>query len=137
MFKKILSAIFRQHNIGNWWGAFKNVAAGASMYVTFINLCLLIPTAYATWFAPWMFEKGVNLPFIIFLGVILLAIAIVFAFEYKVSIPSAYSFWNEQWWKHSNPIRNKMADMDKRLEKIEKALESIAKRQKDVTEHEA
>lgn len=130
MIRRFRELIFRQHNIGNWWGAFKNVAAGATMYITIINLLLLTVTAYGTTIAPWMQGKGLNIPFVAFLGIMFLGVMLVFAFEYKVSMPSLFSFWNDQWWKHDNPIRRRMDKMDKRLKKIEdveKRLEAIEK----------
>lgn len=97
------------------------------MYITILNLVLLTVTAYGTTIAPWLQGKGLHLPFVLFLGVIFLGVVFVFAFEYKVSMPSIFSFWNDQWWKFDNPIRVKMEKLDKRLKKIEKALERIEK----------
>jgi len=121
-----LKRLMQQHTIGGkWLGGFKNVASGATMYITFINLVLLAVTAYATTVAPWMQGRGLNIPFVVFLGVILGIILVVFAFEYKVSVPSNFIFWNDQWWRHSNPIRRKMEMLEARLKKIEAILERI------------
>ena len=130
MFRKILSIATRQYNIGNWWGGFKNVASSATIYITALNLILLAVTAYGTTIAPWMWRKGISMPFVVFLGIILLGILLVFAFEYKLSIPSIYSFWNEQWWRHDNPMRRKIEDMDKRMKKMEKILKTLARIEK-------
>ena len=59
-------------------------------------------------------------------------------FEYKVSTPSIYSFSNEQLWKHDNPMRNKLNNIEKRMssrfdiqdermDKLERMLEKIAR----------
>ena len=98
------------------------MASGATMYVTFINLLLLAVTAYGTTVAPWMQGKGLNIPFVIFFAFILLIVLVVLGFEYKVAVPSNFIFWNDQWWRHDNPIRRKMNNMEKRLnEKIDKS----------------
>jgi len=123
--KGLKEFLFRQYDIGNWWGAFKNVAAGSSMYVTIINLVLLAVTAYGTTIAPWLQGKGLNVTFAAFFGILLVIVLVIFAFEYKASIPSQFSFWNDQWWRHNNPIKKKMDKMDKRLVAIEKELKRI------------
>ena len=137
MIKKIVNLILKQNSVGGkWLGGFKQVASGATMYVTFINLALLAVTAYGTTVAPWMQGKGLNIPFAVFFGIIFLVILIVLGFEYKVAVPSNFIFWNDQWWRHDNPIRNKMNNLekrlntkidksDKRLERIEEALKRI------------
>ena len=128
--RKLIALLFRQYGIGNWWGAFKNVAAGSSMYVTIINLVLIAVTAYGTTIAPWLQGQGLNIPFITFFGVLFMIVLIIFAFEYKLSIPSQFSFWNDQWWRHNNPIKRKMDKMDKKL----KAIGKMDKRLKGIEE---
>ena len=123
--KRIVERVMHQYHVGAGWGAFKNVAGGTTMYVTFINLCLLIPTAYATWFGPLMLSKGVTLPFVVFLGVIVLGIAVMFAFEYKVSIPSMFHFANAQWWEHENPMRKEVDIMEAQLTGLKKDMDEL------------
>ena len=117
-----VASILRQHNIGIWWGGFKNVAANVMAYVTFLNLIFVAPVAYTMVVDPWLEERGLSLPFFSFMGILFLGLALIFVLEFKVSIPSIYHFWNEQWWQHKNPMRKEMASQKKRLKGMEKDL---------------
>lgn len=128
MFAKIKTFILRQYSIGNWWGAFRNISTNVMSYVIFLNFILVAPIGYSMAVAPWLEARGVPMPLIVFMGIIMLGILLIFVLEYKLSIPSQYSFWNDQWWRHNNPIKDKMDKMDKRLKAMEKTLERIEKR---------
>jgi len=123
--RRIISLLLHQHNVGAWWGGFKNVAGGAGIYITIINLMLITVTAYATTIAPWTQSKGLNISFIAFLGVILVVILLILAFEYKVSIPSTFQFTNIQWWQHKNPMRKEMVSLRKQLKGLKKDIDDL------------
>jgi len=123
--RKLASNIFRQHNVGVWWGGFKNVATSVMAYVTFLNLIFVAPVAYAMVVDPWLTEQGVTLPFSVFMGLLFLGIVLIFVLEFKVSIPSTYYFWNEQWWRHKNPMRKEMGNLKKQVKEIRKDLSEL------------
>lgn len=111
---KIISFIFKQYGIGQWWGAAKSTFANAAMYMSVFNTAMIVPMAYVTWIAPWLQPQGIAIPFWVFGGVILVGAVAVMVLEYKVSTPSGFSFWNEQFWKHDNPIRAELTNIEER-----------------------
>lgn len=129
--RKFLSSLLKQHDIGQGYGGFINTVSSTAMFVTFFNTLLLVPMAYVTWVKPWTEGKGIYLAFTSFVGLIALSGFIVLLIQYKLLTPSTFFFWNRQFWKHNNPIRQKLNEiekkMDKRLKSIEEALERIEK----------
>lgn len=131
MIKKLVNLIFKQYDIGQWWGGFRNTVSNATMYITLFNTALLVPMAYVTWFQPWTEDVGIQISFTLFLLVIFLAGVTLLLFEYKVFTPSTFSFWTGQFWKHNNPMKKKLDKMDKetkeRFTKIEAQLAELLK----------
>jgi len=131
MFKKLLSLIFRQYDIGQWWGGFRHTVSNATMYITMFNTALLVPMAYVTWFQPWTEDIGIQIPFTLFLLIIFIGGVLLLLFEYKVFTPSTFNFWTDQWWKHNNPMKRKIdkfeKDTNKRLNEIERKLDEVLK----------
>ena len=125
--KRLKELLLRQHDIGRWWGGFRTVASNTSMYITLFNMALLVPMAYVTWVAPWFLEREIVFPFGIFIGVIFFGGMSILLIEYKLLTPSGFSFWNDQWWRHNNPIKKKMNKMDRRLKAIEEAIRRLDK----------
>lgn len=124
---KIIGFIFRQHNIGNWWGAFAQSIGQVSIFLTLFNTLLLIPTAYVTWFAPWTQNMGLQIPITLFILVIFLCGVVVLLAAYKILTPSSFSFWNDQFWRHDNLLRQKLNDIETRQKEIKGILEKLEK----------
>ena len=133
---KIIKFIFIQYDIGAWWGAFKSTWNNAAAYMSIFNTAMIVPMAYVTWVAPLLQPMGIAIPFWIFGMVLLVGVVVVLLLEYKLSIPSSQSFANKQFWKHDNPIRaemnnierrtmKKLGEQDERLRRIEEILTRI------------
>ena len=63
---KIISFIFKQYDIGQWWGAAKSTFGNAAVYMSVFNTAMIVPMAYVTWIAPWLQPQGIAIPFWIF-----------------------------------------------------------------------
>jgi hypothetical protein len=63
---------------------------------------------------------GFEFPFWLFAIVILVGAVCVLLMEYKLFTPSGFQFWSEQFWKHDNPMRKKIEEMDAKLEELVK-----------------
>ncbi len=124
---KIGNFIFRQHNIGNWWGAFAQSIGQVSIFITLLNTLLLIPTAYLTWFAPWTQDMGLQIPIMLFILVIFLCGIFVLLAAYKILTPSSFSFWNDQFWRHENHLRHKLDNIETRQKEIKGILKKLEK----------
>ena len=132
--KKILGFIFRQYNIGQWWGGFLQIFSNIAVFLSLFNTTLLVPIAYVTWFTPWVSNLGLIVPFTVFVSVIFIIGIVLLVVGYKVLVPSSFVFANAQAWKHANPIRTKLNKMEKnqdnqnkRLKVIEKILREVEK----------
>ena len=44
-----------------------------------------------------------------------------------VAAPSSFAFHNQQLWKHDNPMRYKLEDMEKKQDDLSKQLANIEK----------
>jgi hypothetical protein len=123
--KNLIDQILKQYDLGPWWGALKSTIGSASLYLTIFNTAMIAPMAYVTWASPWLLQMGIAMPFWMFGVVILIGIFVVLLFEYKLSTPSNFIFWNAQFWKHDNPIKAKMEEHDKRFDEQGKRLKKI------------
>ena len=121
--KTLIESIFKQYDIGPWWGALKSTIGSASLYLTIFNTAMIAPMAYVTWASPWLLQMGIAVPFWVFGVAILIGILIVLLYEYKLSTPSNFIFWNAQFWKHDNPIKAKMEEHDKRFDEQDEKIE--------------
>ncbi len=120
---KIREKIFKQYNIGIWWGALRNTVSNASMYLSLFNTAMLIPMAYVSWFQPWSADLGWNISFWAFiLGIIILGI-IVLLVEYKLFTPSNFEFWADQFWRHGdNPVSKRIDDLEVEIKELKSML---------------
>lgn len=103
----------KQVNVGPWWGRFLQSISQLSLVVGLLNLFLLLMTMTTSeGFRYFMTAHGLNIPMEwIFVAVaVLLVIALLLA--YKYSMASSFEVWNEQWWNHRNPLKD-------RIERIE------------------
>lgn len=123
--------IFGQRNIGKQWGIFAQVASQLAIFVSMINLLLIAATAYNTTLSGWFIEKGIDIGFWHFVFIIVGLLGVAFILLYKFALPSFFEFWNDQFYRHDNPLvrdveeikkmlANNLLDIEKRVEKLEK-----------------
>lgn len=115
--------LLKQRRIGTFFGMGKIVLGQASPYVNWLNLALVGVMSFYTTINPLFASWGIQLPFWIFLVVLIVFIVIVLAGEYSLMLPSYFSAANVQTWNAENPQRELLEQMDKRLDRIEKLLE--------------
>jgi len=108
--------MFKQKNIGQHWGIVANVAAQLSILVAMLNLLLLVATAYNTTLRVWFERYSIPLNFLTFMGLIALLLFIAAVLIYKFALPSYFSAINDQVYKHDNPIRSDIAQIQKTLD---------------------
>ncbi len=109
-----------------WWGRLKYMLQQLTFYTTMMMLAFTAISAYTTGIQPFLSQHGINLSFMTFAIAIVVILIIAVFLEYKLTLPGFHSVWNEQWWRHDNPMRvilermeKKQLEQDKRLEKIE------------------
>ena len=112
-----------QKNIGRHWGGIKQVAQQLSFYVQILNLALIGVVAYHTTITDWCSRLGISITLWKFGCAIVFLLCLAAVLEYKFTIPSFYSFWNQQWWEHDNPMRKEMEALRKEVRSLKKAME--------------
>jgi succinate dehydrogenase hydrophobic anchor subunit len=130
--KRLIRFALKQYDVGPWMGAFKNTWSNAAVYLSLFNTAMIVPMAYVTWLSPWLLGIGISVSFGVMLVSLLLGLVVLLLLQYKIFTPSDFSFWSEQWWKHDNPVKDKLEDHDKRfdeqddrMKRVEKMLEKL------------
>jgi len=120
--RKVLRKVFSQNQnvVSSHWGAFKQSASQIGIYVTMINTVMLAVTLYST---GWLQENIANVRFIPFMAIVFGLIGALLLFAWKMDMPSFFSSWSDQFWRHNNPMRKyldeKFDAIDDRLKKLE------------------
>lgn len=120
--------LFKQTNVGKWWGAFRNLGSYISFYLFIINTIVLLINTYILGNT---FVYGLPIPM---WTIILITIAVFFVlllsamlFEHKYTIPSFMTYWNSNWWNHGNPLPGKIEAMQKHNDDRFDAIERMIK----------
>jgi len=102
--------------------------------IGFMNLvALLFLLSTGAEFQYWMQVHGLPLPAWFPFAGAAVAIAVALLLTHKVGVPSAFAFWNQQWWLHNNFLRKYLEEreekLDNRLSSIEEQLKRINARE--------
>lgn len=117
MFNWILNHIPSQRNTGQHIGALKELFGRTSFYITVINFFLLIVTAYYT-----TIRNFIPVSFISFMAFAVFLVCVAMVVEYVIILPSSMAFQNLQAYKHTNPLKDDVKLILKRLDEIEKKI---------------
>lgn len=117
-----MKQIMRQITTVKWWGKFKYLLQHITFYATIIILINTSIAAYTTGVDPWLRQHNIQIPYLAFLIGIIVILLLALIFEYKLTLPGFHSVWNEQWWRHDNPMRQELEAMRKELKAIKKEL---------------
>jgi len=117
------NGIFKQKNIGTWWGAFRNLGSYVSFYLFVVNTIVLLINTYIL---GNMAVYGLPIPMwlIIVITVVVFFVLLVIAmlFEHKYTLPSFMTYWNSQWWSHGNKLPGELSSIQRQLDRIEDIL---------------
>jgi len=116
---RVKSKVYRQYNLGPWLGGLKDLLIRVLPYISMVNFVLIGVTAYHTTLGPF-FE--VHLPWMsiwAFMGGILFMVILLMVIEYKVILPSYFTFFNKQQYEHKNPIRGDLEEIKKEIKRLE------------------
>ena len=114
--------LFKQSKmVSKWWGAFRNLGTYVMFYLTVINFVLLLMSWYVL-ISPSLNQRGIVLPFSVFIILALIGFIVVMVLEHKFTLPSYFQYWNTQWWSHGNPLPEQLKEMREQLDRIEKEL---------------
>jgi len=108
--------IFKQRNVGWHWGILAQTFSQVSIFVAALNLLLLTVTAYNTTLVEWFLVYGIPLNFWSFMSIIAFMLLITSILVYKFALPSLFSFTNEQAYRHDNPIRKDIKQLQETLD---------------------
>ncbi len=97
--------IFKQHYIGKQWGTFAQSVSQGAIFITLLNLFLLSATAYNTTLRPWFELKNIDIPYWLFLAVMLILILFGYILLWKFAVPSFYKVFTEQFYREDSLLR--------------------------------
>lgn len=106
-----------------WLGRLKFLGTHISTYATAMILAFTATSTYSTSIHPWLLDMGIDFPFIIYVGIVVVFIAILFIFDYKAVMPGFFSLWNKQWYEHDNKMVDDIKELKEQLDRIERLLE--------------
>lgn len=118
MSERIIKYIPTQKDTGQYIGALKELFGRTSFYITVINFFLLIVTAYYT-----TIRNFIPISFLSFMAIAVLIVCIAMVIEYIVILPSSVAFQNHQAYKHTNPLKDDVKLILKRLDEIENKMD--------------
>ena len=123
-----LRGIFKQKYIGKQWGTIVQVSAQGAIFITLINLLLLSVTAFNTTLSPWFKLKGIDLPFWMFMACIIVFLGFLAILLYKFALPSFFSVFNDQFYRHGNLLKRDIELLQADNKKILKKLGEMEKK---------
>jgi len=87
---------------------------------------MLAMTLYST---GWIQENVFPIRFIGFVAILLGIIALLLLWAWKADMPSYFSSWNQQFWRHDNPVRKEIkknhAELLEEIRKVNDRLDTI------------
>lgn len=110
--------ILKQRNFPPFLGMAKLVIGQVTPYIGWVNLALVGVMSFYTTFNPLFLGIGMNVSIWVFIAVIVLIMAILTVFEWVFMFPSFYAANNRQWWEHDNPMRDKMEELEAKIDKL-------------------
>ncbi len=108
--------MLKQHDMGPWLGRTKDVYGRSLAYMSITNAFLLVFNAYNTMTLREEYtgiDEWLSLP--LFFGVVLLGLGFTMILVWKFELASTFRYANEQSYKHHNPIKEHLEDMEARL----------------------
>jgi hypothetical protein len=118
--------LIKQLNIGSWIGALKTVFGQVGQYISFVTMGLAAIAAYPV-ISSWLVSVGLSFPLLGYVLIMVGIILLICILEYIFGQPSTFSYWNEQWWEHDNPMRKEMDDLNEYIKIIEKKIDNLGR----------
>ena len=104
--------MLKQYRAGTFWGMLKLILSNIAPYTSWVMLALVAVTSYYTTINPLFGQWGLDLPFWLFLLILVGFIASVMILEYVFMMPSYLGAFNTQQWYTKNPQREILERME-------------------------
>lgn len=131
----LIGRLLRQSDVGNTWGYMVQTASQAAIVVTVVNFFMLAGTFFVTAVSPFLTERGVDMPFWLFLVILIAPLAVVGVLLFKFAVPSFFSAFNDQFYRHNNLLRQDIEQLKSANEEIKKLLGELLKQNEDSNCH--
>jgi hypothetical protein len=115
--KKVLVSLAKQRNTGPLLGAVKDLASRVMIYLSLLNFVQISATFFTVTLKPNFLQHAPWLNFWIYFGALLLFTTLIMLFEYKLVMPSTFTFINKQEYTHENLIRQDLLEIKTLLAK--------------------
>jgi hypothetical protein len=108
-----ISKSVKQYNIGKGWGYMMQIIQQEAVVIQGIILISSLITASSV-----LQIRGYEIPLWVFLALAGTLIILGGIGIFIMGMPSYFSAFNDQFWKHNNPMREKMELMESNQKKI-------------------
>jgi hypothetical protein len=107
-----------QKSTGSFLGGIMEAYQRSSVVVNAVQFLAVIVMLFTTSAEPFLAKYLPWVTFPIYMMVAVVGIGCLMVVAYILAIPSAYSFFNNQVWKHNNPQKRKLERIDRRQQLI-------------------
>ncbi len=108
----------RQHYTGSAIGGFLDTYQRSVGILSIIQYIAMIIVLYTTSARDFLVIHFPWINFTVYMVIAFMLGAVVMLGAYKIAGPSMYGWWNQQIWKHDNPMRIKLEHMERNQKKI-------------------
>ncbi len=109
---------FRQHYTGHGIGGLLDTYQRTAGILNIVQYIALIIVLYTTSLQPFLAEHLPWMTFNVYMIIAFVAIAVIMIIAYTLVAPSHYAFWNQQIWKHDNPLRTELEEIKRNQKRI-------------------
>lgn len=102
------------HNIGGFLDTYQRTA-GIMNIVQYVSMIIIL---YTTSAQPWFATHFPWITFPVYMTVTFATIVAIMVIAYIIIAPSHYAFWNQQIWKHDNPLRTNVERIEENQKRI-------------------
>ena len=112
-----MKKLLKQRKMGNAWGFFMQIVQQEAIPIQTVILVLSLITT-----ASVLQIRGYEVPIWLLAVVIGVVLIIGGLLIFTVGMPSYFSAFNDQFWKHNNPLRRKIESIEENQKRIMKHL---------------
>jgi len=103
--------------VGKHWGSIKLGVGQVGIYFTALNLVMISVTLWTT---GWIQKNIIPLQFWQFIVILAGVIFGLMLLAWRIDMPSYFAAWNDQFYRHKNPLKDDIKDIIERLKRLEK-----------------
>lgn len=106
-----LKKLLQQKNVSKHWGSIKLGIGQIGIYLAALNMVMISLTLWQT---GWIQQNFLPLEFWQFALILVSIVFLMLLLAWKIDMPSYFAAWNDQFYKHHNPLRDDIQEVLRR-----------------------